>query len=96
RIVKKTYTLNEETGEVTEVVTEEEISAVKRVIKRGTMKPVEECPVVPAVDCPVPTAASPEVKTLPETGTESGATLALAGAASLLAGAALVKKKEED
>ncbi|MVX59703.1 LPXTG cell wall anchor domain-containing protein, partial [Streptococcus danieliae] len=96
RIVKKTYTLNEETGEVTEVVTEEEIPAVKRVIKRGTMKPVEECPVVPAVDCPVPTAASPEVKVLPETGTESGATLALAGAASLLAGAALVKKKEED
>ncbi|NYS49536.1 G5 domain-containing protein [Streptococcus danieliae] len=96
RIVKKTYTLNEETGEVTEVVTEEEIPAVKRVIKRGTMKPVEECPVVPAADCPVPAVASPEVKTLPETGTESGAALALVGAASLLAGAALVKKKEED
>ena len=93
RIVKKTYTLNEETGEVTEVVTEEEIPAVKRVIKRGTMKPVEECPVVPAADCPVPAVASPEVKTLPETGTESGAALALVGAASLLAGAALVKKK---
>ncbi|MFS1663816.1 G5 domain-containing protein [Streptococcus sp. zg-JUN1979] len=109
RIIKVTYLLNEETGEVTAQVSEQLIAPIDEVIKRGICEPAplpEPCPAPITEPCPTPMVEVVEeqeapvvAEMLPETGDDNSAAAVGVGAILLgmigLSGISGRKKSEE-
>lgn len=109
RIIKVTYLLNEETGEVTAQVSEQLIAPIDEVIKRGICEPAplpEPCPAPIPEPCPTPMVEVVEeqeapvvAEMLPETGDDNSAAAVGVGAILLgmigLSGISGRKKSED-